>query len=410
MIEIKEKLSAQSYFLGQTNESIIDRDQDLDNLDESEINWIMKSDYICGHAGVLIEVEKDGERYSFDFQGSPDDWDKCVRIYQESDDVERYIDDVLENRGIETETDPEDKFYSLARSIYNEKLDCIREMLAGGSLDFDSGNISEDVVVTSFIPADIDEEINITFDVKRDGVEYSFKFKEDGSKYILESNDNSNNDVHSYIGINFGIKSGGKDYDYKIKDLNTKFIGLDCDNDKIQSNYIDLIEEVNSFIDSGTDLDIEDEGGDTAFLIACNLIACNKGHTEVMSLLLKAGADINYKDVYGCTALINAIKKDEYKTAEILINKGADCLLQNKEGKSALDIIKKREIGGGPMTSLLEKKIMEAMIDAEPTQDEIEPQVEPTGPAKTYADRCALELKKLKAKPVDQDYDRAMGL
>lgn len=60
-------------------------------------------------------------------------------------------------------------------------------------------------------------------------------------------------------------------------------------------------------------------------------------NSDIIKLLLNAGADINYQNKDGNTALMLAIKKTDTKSTYTLLEYGADIDIKNKEGKTALD-------------------------------------------------------------------------
>ena len=72
------------------------------------------------------------------------------------------------------------------------------------------------------------------------------------------------------------------------------------------------------------------------------IVAAGKGYSEIVGLLIKGGSDVNYMDSGGLTALDWALLGDHVKTAEILLKNGASI---QREG--ATDI---------PMTIALERK------------------------------------------------------
>jgi hypothetical protein len=59
-------------------------------------------------------------------------------------------------------------------------------------------------------------------------------------------------------------------------------------------------------------------------------------HTEVIRALLKAGADINFQNNYGETALYKAVFLDSIEAINTLLMYGADISLKNKKGKSPI--------------------------------------------------------------------------
>ena len=63
--------------------------------------------------------------------------------------------------------------------------------------------------------------------------------------------------------------------------------------------------------------------------------------TNSVSILLKHGADINWKDSYGRTVMHNAVDGSSFMVALFLFRAGADVTIKNKLNYSPLDHIKK---------------------------------------------------------------------
>ena len=76
---------------------------------------------------------------------------------------------------------------------------------------------------------------------------------------------------------------------------------------------------VSSLIKSGADIHIKDKDGLTALLLAVKA-----GHESVISLLVDSGADINQLDNDGWTALIMAARFGDVNLVDLLIDSGAD--------------------------------------------------------------------------------------
>lgn len=68
------------------------------------------------------------------------------------------------------------------------------------------------------------------------------------------------------------------------------------------------------------------------------MLACQKGHHSIVSLLVAKGADVNKQTPTGVTALMVASFTGKYPLVQFLVKKGADVSLQRKDGKTALDI------------------------------------------------------------------------
>src|ERR1044071_7845592 len=76
---------------------------------------------------------------------------------------------------------------------------------------------------------------------------------------------------------------------------------------------------VKAFLDKGVDVNTKTRYGATALSYACD-----KGHTEVVRLLLERGADPNVKDsFYGATPMSWAAPKGHVEIVKLLIEKGA---------------------------------------------------------------------------------------
>lgn len=60
------------------------------------------------------------------------------------------------------------------------------------------------------------------------------------------------------------------------------------------------------------------------------------GNTEIIEILISAGADLNVQDNRGDTALVLATKSNYKEIVEMLINADADLNVQNKDGNTAL--------------------------------------------------------------------------
>jgi len=80
-----------------------------------------------------------------------------------------------------------------------------------------------------------------------------------------------------------------------------------------------------------------DERGFTPLVLATYL-----NQKDVTELLLANGADINAQDaMMGNTALMGVCFKGSHELAKLLVEKGADTTLKNKQGETALDFAQK---------------------------------------------------------------------
>lgn len=76
------------------------------------------------------------------------------------------------------------------------------------------------------------------------------------------------------------------------------------------------------------------------------------GYSDIVSGLVKAGADINVKSLDGSTPLIALCREGNIKSAGILIENGADMNMTDNSGKKALDYLKNKKDILGIVTAL----------------------------------------------------------
>ena len=67
-------------------------------------------------------------------------------------------------------------------------------------------------------------------------------------------------------------------------------------------------------------------------------LAALQGRVDAIQQHIKAGSDLNEKDVYGSTPLIIAVTFDKTEVARALIEAGADLTITNNEGATPLHI------------------------------------------------------------------------
>lgn len=84
-------------------------------------------------------------------------------------------------------------------------------------------------------------------------------------------------------------------------------------------------------IEKGADVNAKDSNGSTALIMAAE-----KGHKEVIALLIEQGADVNVRGKYGWPALFVAARKDHKEVIALLIEKGADINVRDDDGWTAL--------------------------------------------------------------------------
>ena len=91
------------------------------------------------------------------------------------------------------------------------------------------------------------------------------------------------------------------------------------------------IQSIKNYIDSGYDLNIQNEYSNTPLILAT---LSNK--IEIVKLLLDSGADIDKQNNDGYTALILAVMYNNLEIVELLLNAGAYIDKQNNDGDTAL--------------------------------------------------------------------------
>ncbi|KAG8552329.1 hypothetical protein GDO81_004477 [Engystomops pustulosus] len=92
---------------------------------------------------------------------------------------------------------------------------------------------------------------------------------------------------------------------------------------------------VEYLLEHGADVHAKDKGG----LVPLHN-ACSYGHYEVAELLVKHGAVINVADLWKFTPLHEAAAKGKYEICKLLLQHGADSTKKNRDGNTALDLVK----------------------------------------------------------------------
>lgn len=88
-------------------------------------------------------------------------------------------------------------------------------------------------------------------------------------------------------------------------------------------------------IEDGADIEGKDELGMT-----CLVIACSKGNLDIVKLLLEKGANVNAPAADGTTPLMAVAGSGSVygvEISEMLLKKGADATVRNKDGKTAVN-------------------------------------------------------------------------
>lgn len=94
---------------------------------------------------------------------------------------------------------------------------------------------------------------------------------------------------------------------------------------------------------AGAEVDGVDERGFTALFHGCYNPDEDRGHPEVVELLLSAGADKEAKIGYGVRPLMYAAGNGEAGVVQALLRGGADPLARNEVGRTALMMVKDRD-------------------------------------------------------------------
>lgn len=91
-------------------------------------------------------------------------------------------------------------------------------------------------------------------------------------------------------------------------------------------------EVAQALIYMGADIEEKDEDGRTPLMIICGIRKCN---ISLCRILLDAGAQMNSKDVRGCTALMISAEYNNAAMAALLLERGADITIKNRMGWTA---------------------------------------------------------------------------
>ena len=73
-----------------------------------------------------------------------------------------------------------------------------------------------------------------------------------------------------------------------------------------------------------------------------------RGNTEILKLLIDAGADVNQRIVYGGNVLHYLLRsrRDDQQVYNFLLDNGADINAKDSQGKTPLDIARQRKLSG----------------------------------------------------------------
>ncbi len=110
-----------------------------------------------------------------------------------------------------------------------------------------------------------------------------------------------------------------------------------------QDNNIILVQKA---LQDGADVNYKDKNGLTALMLA---------QGDILKLLLKNGANLNIQNNQGYTALMLAVAFSQVDTTKLLLEAGAALYLTNQYGHTALDIAIEKE--NKSIVDLIEKKL-----------------------------------------------------
>jgi ankyrin repeat protein len=96
-------------------------------------------------------------------------------------------------------------------------------------------------------------------------------------------------------------------------------------------------------LSAGAALDAADERSFTALFHACYNPEEDRGHPEVVEMLLAAGADKEAQIGFGVRPLMYAAGNGEAGVVEALLRAGADPMARNEVGRTALMMVKDRD-------------------------------------------------------------------
>lgn len=98
------------------------------------------------------------------------------------------------------------------------------------------------------------------------------------------------------------------------------------------------LQVVEYLLSMGADVTARDKGG----LVPLHN-SCSYGHIEVTAVLLKHGASAQAADLWKVTPLHESAAKGKFEICKLLLKHGADPQKKNRDGATALDLVKERD-------------------------------------------------------------------
>lgn len=96
-------------------------------------------------------------------------------------------------------------------------------------------------------------------------------------------------------------------------------------------------------IQRGAKIDIKNEEGKTALMFISGREEIDKDDVEIAKLLIENGAQVNTKDHYQNTPLIDAVLKGHFEMVKLLVENGANIYYRDERGKTALELAKEKQ-------------------------------------------------------------------
>jgi ankyrin repeat protein len=107
----------------------------------------------------------------------------------------------------------------------------------------------------------------------------------------------------------------------------------------VRQSKVDILKLL---IDNGAELEIQDEDGETPTFLLASLFK----YSELLVVLLDAGANPNARAGDGWSCLMMAVRARDYETSKALLDAGGNVYLgRDMVGRTALDIIAQQDSG-----------------------------------------------------------------